>query len=582
MDIAERLLMATTTHLGQASARNRDRVSLDDLAPTQAEAGFAEVDERVKEYIHEAKLIAASDGRKVSDAVRLKDAITHVIARESSEGVKALIDPGYRVRVADGHHQILAVKKTVAQLGLYPKSVKWRVRIAKDDDFSDRSWEKFGQRLKELGIGGLTPAREAEAQRLGKSLGERAQMLPENFAGIVDSPMRSASSKIFRTLDLKGSAFNPDVQFAFGKALEKYGITVKSGEEFSPEVQGRIQALLFDSPHSSELQGILLNAGIGRNKKVVANALATAQARYLRVKAQIKSGDLDDALDDSEEFSNAKGVRAKTACVMQSLSRLLANQVLPNVIRLPSDPQTIKQAFEATQKEVQDLVDVSRSAKLVGQIADKDISGLSRADQKYIKAVRKAALKLRAAYRFLSASGDPPGSLDTFATEVGELDDTIGKWNEGRASDKELADIAKSLRTILTDHPDLFAKGFSPADSTTLANFEKTKLNEIKELLTRADNGKLTVDEYHKIRKDVRDFAALFNAFAGQNGDTTLDLTANMVSNLSHEMGEVKDGLLNSKMAAKIKNPGDKIAQIASETRQSLDKFVAMMNRSMP
>jgi hypothetical protein len=89
MDIAERLLMATTTHLGQASARNRDRVSLDDLAPTQAEAGFAEVDERVKEYIHEAKLIAASDGRKVSDAVRLKDAITHVIARESSEGVEA-------------------------------------------------------------------------------------------------------------------------------------------------------------------------------------------------------------------------------------------------------------------------------------------------------------------------------------------------------------------------------------------------------------------------------------------------------------------------------------------------------------
>ena len=97
------------------------------------------------EFESEAKLIASSQG------ISIKKAILGVIRKQASVGVNSYIDPDGRVCPDDGHHKILTILKAMQVYGINTKRIEIKVSIESENDFRNKSWEDFAQRMHDKG-----------------------------------------------------------------------------------------------------------------------------------------------------------------------------------------------------------------------------------------------------------------------------------------------------------------------------------------------------------------------------------------------------------------------------------------------
>ena len=260
-----------------AAGKGPKDVSIKEMAPLQTDAGLAEAHDKAESWIAEANLRAKERG------VPVRDELVKILNRKGSAGYTAYISPDGKYRPNDGHHKVIAAREIMKRFRIDPSEVKWSLNV--EGDYRGESWEKFAREMERRGIGYFSKEVLEESAKRGESLGELYRRhLPDNFLEVHNSPMRSAIGRLFDILGIKGSAFNPYIQFFEGDLMEDAGVEVKSGEEFSPKTQTRLQSELFEGKLSRELQRTLLSKVLPERKAEIDAKLKAAKEQFVELR----------------------------------------------------------------------------------------------------------------------------------------------------------------------------------------------------------------------------------------------------------------------------------------------------------
>ncbi len=560
-------------------AKNIERVPLELMRPSQSQAGMAMVDFKFGEFESEAKLIASSQG------ITLKKAMLSIVRKQASVGVNAYIDPDGRVCPDDGHHKILTILKALQVYSFNTKRVEIKVSIEPENDFRNKSWDDFADKMQEKGLGQLAPEQEIESKRLNETPGQRIRRRPNNFLDMTDSPYRSATGRMFEIVGIAGTQFNPMVQFVLGKLSNRYGIKVKSGEEFSHETQGAFLNLLFEGAHSAEVMKLLLDSALPQNKKVVQDELLKAQQRYLRIRKAIENGfefeeeDYEDMIfanrSKDNEFENESS-KAKAAFIMAAMV-FEAPGILPRVVFLPRGASFYSDLFEINRYSLASI-NPREVHRLLSLIKDGKLSELSRADKKLLKEMRKALIKLRSAYRFFARNNTEPSEIADYSRSLGQLNDQISRWNVDNKKTKQIEQYAALVLKKMDAATNLLEQKVKGISTPDFFKFNVDRLEDIERLLAGKE---LSVDQYHWLRKRIREYANFFQMLLAKTDDPAADLLASRLGNLSFHMGQFKDGLLNSKVAQHKKDPGSQPTKLDEKSFSLLKDFLEILKESL-
>ena len=548
------------------------------LRPLQSSAGMAHVDEKFKRWEDQAKMLYTINGTS------MKKGMFEILKRQANVGINAYIDPDGRVRPDDSHHKLLAILKATQIYGLDLEKLEIKVNIAKESDYRKKTWELFGIELERKGLGLLSVEQRAESDRIGEGPGERIQRLPENFLLMIDSPMRSATGRLFEILGLSGTQFLPMIQFELAERLKNAGMAVEAGDEFSHRLQGSFLSFIFGNEHNAEVTKLLVESALPQQRRAVQESIAKAQRRYLLVREALERGyEFDD--EDFEEMSASghalkedpedDSLKAKAAFVMARFVYDSSN-LLPKSVSISNQESFYRELFESAHFDLIKL-NPNETQRVLSAIKDHKLAKVSRGDFRFLKEMRRGLIRLRSAYRLFSSEGAAPEEFDQLTTSLGVLNDQIWAWSVGRESTRTVEKTAKSVLNMIKRAAKLYDQEIKSISMSEFIRSNRSKLGRIESAITGKE---LSVDEYHWLRRRIREYAILFQLQSAKTSDPADDLMANMLSNLSLRMGKFKDGLMRSKIASQFKNPGDQPTRIDPESRKLIEKFIVIMRNS--
>lgn len=140
----------------------------------------------------------------------------------------------------------------------------------------------------------------------------------------------------------------------------------------------------------------------------------------------------------------------------------------------------------------------------------------------------------------------------------GKLNDKLGSVKIGQPIKGNLAKAAAKLQDYIATHgDDVFSYGYKPSNFTEFKQFNLETIQKIRHYL---NTPKLTVDEYHDVRKIMRDYKVFFDlvartgSFEGQSIESFDPLLKNL-SWISKKMGDAKDDLYNDIDQGAKQNP---------------------------
>jgi hypothetical protein len=547
------LIAASASFLACPADAGMVQVGLLSFAPLQTDGGKASAHEKAQEMIDEATRNAEARGG--GDTVKAE--LIKILNREARLGMNGYISPDGMIRPVDGHHKILAIAEVMQNYGIDPRQVDFSVNIKKD--YSHKSWATFARDMQEKNLGYFSPEVLRASQRRGESLGDLYEHgLPRDFESLRDSPMRSAVGRLFDSLGIKGSSFRPYIQFLLGDQLASYGVRVAPGEEFDDGAQARIIDQLFFGPHHAEMQNTLISNALPEQRAAIRSELVKTVKR-LATQRDLNDGQLN------------------VACMRNALQRAVqgaAENALPALIPLPTEPEAYQSLLNRASGDFIDQTDLKGVGKRVNALVDTKKPKFAGPDKKLLKATRKKALALRSAYRLLTNDRWMPPSFKDFTKDLGELNDEISKWDMKKKPSDALVKLAKKIQKDLAKSKS-FTRGYESASAEGFLAIQRANLENLKRWV---NNPRLTVDEYHDIRKSIRDYMYLFDLLNNETPKQEYASVQGFLAVLSKRMGGIKDGLLNNDDG---KPHGDEPTQIDPDSRRELLDFVALIERSL-
>jgi hypothetical protein len=253
--------------------------SVDELAPTQMEAGFANVE----------RMLGALKDKAVKAKVSWDRYVEEVVKPEMQSVAKALPgirDPQGKLRPVDGHHRVLlahAIEQEMIASG-YP-DFELRLPIDVKGDYRGIDAERFARSMEDRGYGQFPQAlrKLPAAERYGK--------LPASFGGILNSDLRAIMGDALFQAGVDTKALKPYTEFKMGEVLMERGFLqdlknaglVEPGATAIPAGIGRdpratevaVRKLLTDRDAA---QRLLFAAAEPAKREVVEKALARAAA----------------------------------------------------------------------------------------------------------------------------------------------------------------------------------------------------------------------------------------------------------------------------------------------------------------
>lgn len=555
------------------------------IGPLQSEAGFAEVSFKENGFLDEAKLSAASKGEG------LRHFILEIAKREAGRGVEAVIDPDGVVRPVDGHHKILAIRALLRHNSIPLAAISWKFEVADDHDFRGKSWKRYARFLSDRRLGLLSEAQENESQASKETAVERIQRLPPTFDAMSNSPMRSSTGRLFDLLGLEGAQFSVAAQFTIGRELLAMGVRVDAGDEYSPAIMGRILDLVLYRNSSAGILRILSGLAIPEFKVAVSQSISQGQLLYLRIREELAKGQqsaFDEEIDEVEPGEGeADSLEARAAEIFTSLSTSLAKPVLPKIAMLPKTEDDFAAIYVHVKKSVLAQVDVPVLRGHLDNLRDRDHQPQNR-DRKYLKNARKALLLLRANYRLLSHDQAAPKRMDGFVSELGELNDLFLQWtkqgggSKARRLREAMAEKSKWLLRVLDSEKNIFDQNFQPVSAGDFVQDQLRRLAWIEAAIAKSDpdlnKTKMTVNDYHILRKRLREYMALFLALDAFDRSFNDDLISSMLMGLNSRMGQVKDGMIFS---TKSSTPLDDPTAVDPISLDLIQRFTALMRAAL-
>lgn len=200
-----RLLVLLLWVLAASSAAAAPGVSVLALRPTQMQIGKRAAQFHVDQWRREAKAAKLSL-RQYAETV-LKPAF-------AKTELPMIINPSGAYRNTDGHHRVTALRKLTKLTG-----VRFEVAPKILADYRGQSFEEYAHDfIHDLKKGQFTPEIEALPAV------ERMKHLPNSYAELGDSPMRTALEIVFTKYQIKGSWMRDYIEFRAGNRLIKHGL----------------------------------------------------------------------------------------------------------------------------------------------------------------------------------------------------------------------------------------------------------------------------------------------------------------------------------------------------------------------
>ena len=227
----------------------------------------------------------------------------------------------------------------------------------------------------------------------------------------------------------------------------------------------------------------------------------------------------------------------------------VAQSELPKELPLPQTDSEIRKLVDQANQEYLDQADATELVKVLKEIRDSDdpeshINGLRKA--------RGAGLLMRAIWHFFSADAEPPRKFDNLEKVLGHLQDQIQDKEH-----KQIKDSAQqAIDAIKAGHGDLAV--LSAKEVVDVSQFEHNLKKMVEAISAALDTkGKLALDDYHQVRKEVRMFKSLFELEGELKKSPEIALAAKYCSELSNSLGDVKD-TMETEVKSGDKNVGAK------------------------
>ena len=212
---------------------------------------------------------------------------------------------------------------------------------------------------------------------------------------------------------------------------------------------------------------------------------------------------------------------------------------LPRSLTVPHTDVELRQLYFVAQAKWAKTFPEDRVFQLVRFIQ----SEISKKKAKELIKARRLSLVLRSTFYLFANDHTPPPAFDDFVRYFGKMN---GKLADGKA--KKAADYASRVMGHLVSG-DFNANKYDPP----LANIEsfKTFMAELKtKILKAATTETMSIDDYHDLRKWVRDIKILFDLQHEMEPTPDTKATVRYLELLNTLLGDSKDELKDAEKDA--------------------------------
>ena len=184
------------------------------------------------------------------------------------------------------------------------------------------------------------------------------------------------------------------------------------------------------------------------------------------------------------------------------------------VISLPESSQQYAALHAAAKAKFDRVANLGRIEGDLKLIAQGKVSELPAVELSYLRSARKGGLVLRASYRFFSRDNSAPRPLGNFVASFGDLNDEIEKLQKFTAKGTNTNTVHEQAQNVrekalllsesMRDRNTWFE--YLPAERDGFLGKWKKNVKKIGKFL---DDPNLSIDDYHDLRKLIRDFRSI-------------------------------------------------------------------------
>jgi|GEM_PF-5171872 len=181
--------------------------------------------------------------------------------------------------------------------------------------------------------------------------------------------------------------------------------------------------------------------------------------------------------------------------------------------------------------------------------------------KKYLKTVRKACLILRSAQHFFSDGQFLPDNIIFFTRYLGKANDAYG-MKIGKKYAKRVVAILQKGELDFSG----FTRGSVQDYEARIAVF----INRARELLARK---KISIPDYHRLRKDLRHFMNLYQIVAAKDPSNLLNIQIfQYLNDLNSDLGHIHDEYVAQELRNQIDYDNGQL-KIPKSLRERLENF---------
>ncbi len=258
---------------------------------------------------------------------------------------------------------------------------------------------------------------------------------------------------------------------------------------------------------------------------------------------------------------------AENSCLYKNLDALLASDT-NSIIRvsLPEKSDDYKSLYQTAEESFRNNVPIPGLRRIVTKIISGAVKTGPSETLSQLKLERVKAEGVRSAYKLFSSKHAAPKPYGEFVRDFGLLNDAL------EASDETLA-ISRAqtlLKSIDDKNYDTSLLSIKPAKPGSLKTYVQAEMK----LIEKSMNGKMHIESFHDIRKQIRVFRNLFQSLDAKFPSPVYKDLAQEAGKLSDDMGQVKDDFF-----AAGKSESEKI-RISKDIKERIRKLFTKVKAS--
>ncbi len=184
--------------------------------------------------------------------------------------------------------------------------------------------------------------------------------------------------------------------------------------------------------------------------------------------------------------------------------------------------------------------------------------------KKYLRGVRKYGQTLKSACYFCNSVNKLPRSMDLFLRFLGKVVDAFSMQKGNKYAERVVAIMEKG---------ELRIEEFQPV---THVDYKQRLAGLVNKIQTHLMPKKITVEDYHTLRKDLRSIKNLCVLVSSQEGcDRRIQQISDYLDSLNSELGKIHDEYVKKELKEKVDYHGTYM-KISSKLKARMRRFLEL------